>query len=160
MDYPTEWVNSSRVVEKPDKSLRICIDPKPLNKYIKREHFSIPRPNDILGRLARKKIFTVIDLKDGFWQLKLNKTSSDLCTFNTPIGRYKFCRFPFGLSSAPELFQRKMHEIFGDIDGVDIYFDDLIISAKDDLTHDKILQKVYDRKLSNNIKFSKNTIQT
>lgn len=48
VNYPTDWVNSLMIAEKPNKSLRLCIDPKPLNKYIKREHFQIPTSTDII----------------------------------------------------------------------------------------------------------------
>ena len=60
-------------------------------------------------------------MKDGFWQVKLDEESSRLCTFNSPFGRYSFCRLPFGISSAPEVFEKKVTETFGDIDGVELY---------------------------------------
>lgn len=56
----------------------------------------------------------------------------------TPFGRYKFNRVPFGLSCAPEMFQRKIIQIFGDIPGVIIYFDDMGIIAGDEIEHDKL----------------------
>lgn len=159
VDYPTKWVNSLMIVEKPDKSLRLCIDPKPLNKYICREHFSIPTSSDIIGKLTGNKIFTVIDMKHGFWHLSLDKDSSDLCTFNTPFGRYKFKRLPFGISSAPEIFQRKCFEIFGDIKGLSIYFDDLILASKNENEHDKSLLEIFKRAREHNIKFNFKKLQ-
>lgn len=77
----------------------------------------------------------------------------DLCTFNTPFGRYQFNRLPFGIASAPEIFQRKCLEVFGAIVGVQIYFDDLIIYGKDEVSHDLAFKSVLDRALANNIKF-------
>lgn len=159
VDYPTEWVNSLVIVEKPTGALRLCLDPKPLNKYICREHYLIPKCDDILSRLVGKTMFSVIDMKDGFWQLQLNKESSDLCTFSTPFGRFKFNRVPFGISSAPEIFQRKCYEIFGDIPGVEIYFDDIIIAGKTELDHDRALKCVIERALKNGIKFNYNKFQ-
>ena len=152
--YPTDWVNSLMIVEKPDKSLGLCIDPKPLNTYIKREHFMIPTSTDIISKLTGKSIFTVIDMKDGFWQLKLNKESSDVCVFNTPFGRYKFNRLPFGISSAPKLFQRKSYEIFGQINGVNIYFDDIILASDNETEHDITLKKVFETAQANKIKLN------
>lgn len=154
VSHPTKWVNSLMIVEKADGSLRLCIDPKPLNKYIKREYFTIPTSNDIMSKLIGKNTFSVIDMKDGFWQLTLNEKSSDLCVFNTPFARYKFVRLPFGISSSPELFQRKCYELFGDIQGVSIYFDDLIIAGKSEADHDQILYKVLERAKENNVKFN------
>uniref|UniRef100_A0A182XPW2 Reverse transcriptase domain-containing protein n=1 Tax=Anopheles quadriannulatus TaxID=34691 RepID=A0A182XPW2_ANOQN len=86
VEYPTDWVNNMQIVEKPNGALRICLDPKPLNECIKREHFLIPKSEDLLSRMTGKKIFTVLDLKNGFWQLKLDRKSSDLTTFMTPYG--------------------------------------------------------------------------
>ncbi|XP_024891008.1 uncharacterized protein K02A2.6-like [Temnothorax curvispinosus] len=136
VDYPTDWVNNMQIVEKPDGSLRICLDPKPLNMCIKREHFLIPTAEDIVSQLSGKHIFTVLDLSNGFWQMELDRKSSDLTTFMTPFGRFRWNRVPFGLNSAPEMFQKKMIQIFGDIPGVKIYFDDIAISGSDLVEHD------------------------
>jgi len=106
-DEPTDWVSSLLLVEKKDSSLRLCLDPRDLNKAIKREHYKIPTVEDVASRLHGKRIFSIVDLKDGFWNIKLDNESSKLCTFNTPFGRYSFCRCPFGISSIPEVFQKK-----------------------------------------------------
>lgn len=77
--------------------------------------------DEIAGKLSNKQFFTGLDMKDGYWQVCLDASSSDLCTFGTPFGRYQFTRMPFGINSAPEVFQRKNYEIFGDLQGVGIY---------------------------------------
>lgn len=56
VEYPTDWVNNLQVVEKPNGDLRICLDPKPLNVCIKREHFLIPTINDFVSKLCNKKV--------------------------------------------------------------------------------------------------------
>ena len=94
-DEPTDWVNSLLIVEKKDSSLRLCLDPLDLNKAIKREHQMIPTVEDIVSKLHGKRLFSKVDLKDGFWNIKLDDESSKLCTFNTPFGRYSFCRLSF-----------------------------------------------------------------
>lgn len=81
-------------------------------------------------------------MKDGYYQVKIDDQSSDYTAFGTPFGRYKFLRLPFGIISAPEVFQRKNYEAFGDIDGVGIFFDDIIVSGKDEREHDKNLRLV------------------
>ena len=127
---PTDWVNSLVIVEKRDKSLRLCLDPKDLNLAIKREHFMIPTSADVISQMAGNKLFTVLDQKDSYWQVKLSEASSDLCTFNTPFGRYSFQRMPFGISSAREVLQRLNHQVFGDIQNVHIIADDMIIATQ------------------------------
>ena len=89
-EKPTEWVNSLVIVEKRDQLLRLCLDPKDLNKAIMREHHMLATSQDVVSQLAGKRLFTVLDQKDSFWQIPLTKGSCDLCTFNTPFGRYSF----------------------------------------------------------------------
>jgi len=66
--------------------LRICLDPQHLNKNIKDEQFPIPTLNEIIPNLKNKMFFTVLDLKDGFWQIGLTETSSNLCSFASLLG--------------------------------------------------------------------------
>lgn len=94
-----------------------------------RQHYSIPTADEVLCILAGKKIFTVLDEKDGYWQINLDKESSLLCTFNTPWGRYRFKRLLFGIKSASEVFQQRNCETFGDITDIHIIADDMIIAA-------------------------------
>ncbi|GBN77551.1 Retrovirus-related Pol polyprotein from transposon opus [Araneus ventricosus] len=159
VNKPTEWVNSLVIVEKPNGKLRICLDPRNLNKAIKREHYVIPSVDEIMSRLEGKQCFSVLDLKEGFWQVPLDKDSAELCTFNSPFGRYKFNRLPFGICSAPEVFQKKNQKLFGYIKGVEICFDDLFIAGKNKEEHDKILVEVLERAKENNIKSNSNKFQ-
>ena len=76
------------VVKKPGK-LRLCLDPKDLNKALKRPNYPMPTIEGILPELAKAQVFSVLDAKDGFWQVKLTEVSSDLTTFATPFGRFK-----------------------------------------------------------------------
>lgn len=159
VSHPTDWVNNLQIVEKLNGDLRICLDPKPLNACIKREHFLIPTMDNFASELCNKKIFTVIDCSNGFWQIELDDKSAELTTFMTPFGRYKFNRLAFGLNCAPEIFQRIMVLVFGDIPGVLVYFDDIAIVATDESEHDKILQTVIERARLYNIKFNSKKIQ-
>ncbi|CAH1232986.1 RTL1 [Branchiostoma lanceolatum] len=128
VDEPTEWVNSLVVVEKPKSGkLRICLDPRDLNKAIKREHYQLPTLEDISTRLAGSKYFAVVDARSGYWQICLDEESSKLTTFNTAFGRYRFTRLPFGVHSAQEVFQKKMDSIFGGLEGVEVIVDDILV---------------------------------
>ena len=136
---PTEWVSSLLLVSKPGK-LRICMDPRDLNRAIKREHYQMPTIEEIATRLSGARVFTVVDAKNGFWQVELDEETSRLTTFNTPFGRYRWKRMPFGISSAPGVWQRKMHETIEGLDGVEVIADDFLITGKDDAEHDANLQ--------------------
>ena len=159
MDQPTDWVHNLVIVEKKNDSLCLCLDPRDLNKTVKREHYKIPTAQKISSHLAGKKVFTTLDLKDDYWQIELDKQSSLLCTFNTPFGRFRFTRMPFGLNSASEVFQKKNEEAFSGINGIHIMADDVIIAAATVEEHDAILCRVLERARERNIKFNWEKLQ-
>ena len=134
---PSDWVNSMVTVIKPNGKLRICIDPRDLNKAIKREHFPTKTVEEVVARMPNAKIFSVLDASSGFWQIELDQESSKLCTFNTPFGRYRFKRLPFGICSAQDVFQHVMSEIFSGIEGVEVIVDDLLIWGENQQQHDE-----------------------
>ena len=148
---PTSWVNSMVVVPKKDGKLRICLDPKDLNLAIQREHYPLPTIEEIATRLHGAKLFTVLDVRHGFWHVPLDEASSFLTTFNTPFGRYRWKRMPFGISSAPEVFQRKMHEVTEGLRGVEVIADDFVVvgfgESVEDATadHDSNLEAFLER---------------
>lgn len=100
---PTEWVNALIVVEKPRTSkLRVCLDPRALNKAIQRPQYPLLTLEDVTRKLAGARYFSVLDVRSGYWAIKLSKPSSLLTTFNTPFGRYRFLRLPFGINIAQD----------------------------------------------------------
>ena len=141
---PTEWVSSLVTVVKPDK-ICLCIDPKDLNKAVKREYYPMKTVEDVLTRLPGAKIFSTLDATSGFWQIPLDEESSFLTCFNTPFGRYRFQRLPFRIKSAPEVYQRVMEELFDDIEGCEVIADDIMVWGRDEEEHDQRLKKVLAR---------------
>ena len=123
---PTEWISSMVIVPKKDGKLRICLDPQDLNRAIQREHYPLPTIDEIATRLHGAKVFTVLDVRQGFWHVPLDEKSSLLTTFNTPFGRYRWKRMPFGISSAPEVFQHCMHEVIEGLQGIEVVADDFV----------------------------------
>ena len=154
----TDWVNSLVIVEKKDASLRLCLDPKDLNKSIKREHYKPPTAETISSKLNGKRIFTIIDMSNCYWHKNLDEESSLLCTFNTPFGRYKFNRLPFGICVASEITQRMVDNNFSDISGVIGVHDDITVAGKDTAEHDNALKQVLERARSRNIKFNRSKV--
>jgi hypothetical protein len=78
---PISWVSSCLMVVKP-KKVRICIDPKDLNKALKRRHYPLPTIEEILPNLSRAKAFSVLDARNGFWHVELDKESSLLSSIH------------------------------------------------------------------------------
>ena len=110
VEQPTDWVNSFVCTTKPSGGVRLCLDPKDLNRAIKRPHHFTPTFEDILPKLNNAKFFSILDARSGYWNIKLDDESSYYTTFNTPYGRYRFLRLPFGLVCAQDVFQRKVDE--------------------------------------------------
>ena len=131
---PTEWCAGMVVVP---KKVRICVDLKPLNQSVFRE---VPKVDDTLAQLSGAKVFLKLDANSGFWQILLSQPSRLLTTFITPVGRYCFNKLPFGISSAPEHFQRRMSEILGGLEGVLCQMDDVLIFGKDQTENDGRLE--------------------
>ena len=151
---PTEWVNSMVTVVTP-KKIRICMDPKDLNEAIKREHYPLLTVEEVVSRMPKAKYFSVLDANKGFWQIKLDEESSKLCTFNTPIGRYRFLRLPFGISSAPEVFQRAIAQMIEGLEGVVNIIDDLLVWGDSVEEHDHRLRLLLQRAKENNLKLNR-----
>ncbi|KAK3087333.1 hypothetical protein FSP39_004790 [Pinctada imbricata] len=151
---PSEWVNSMVIVEKPNR-VRICLDPRDLNKAIMREHHPMKTVDDVAHQLSGAKVFSALDASSGFWGIVLDSESSKLTTFNTPFGRYRYKRMPFGVSSAPEVFQRKMSQIFEGIEGCAVIMDDILVWGKTIDEHNDRLHKVLEAVKRANIKLNR-----
>ena len=151
---PTEWVSSMVTVVKPNK-IRICLDPQNLNKAILREHYPLKTVEEVVAEMPRAKVFSVVDANQGYWQIQLDDESSKLCTFNSPSGRYRFKRLPFGISSAPEVFQRCLSQHLEGLEGVVNVMDDILVWGEDKESHDNRLRKLLDRLRSINLKLNR-----
>ena len=159
VDRPTEFVSNIMIVEKKPGALRLCLDPRPLNVAIKRERHAITTSGDVQAHLSGLKVFTVVDMKVGYWHVKLSGESSYYCTFNTPWGRNRFLRMPFGISSVSEITQKRNDETFDDIQGVHVIADDLIIATRDDQEPDNILHSVLSRARDKGVEFNSEKVQ-
>ena len=91
-------------VVKSNGKVRICLDLRRLNESVKRERYMLPNLEDVAPELAEAKIFSKLDASSEFWQIPLHESCTKLTTFVTPSGRFCFRRFPFGITSAPEMF--------------------------------------------------------
>ncbi len=152
---PRAWVNSMVTIWKPEKKkVRICMDPKELNAAIEREHYPMTTIEEVVTRMTGAKVFTTLDAQSGYWQIKLDKESSKLCTFNSPFGRFAYKRLPFGISCAGEMFQRIMSQTFEDLEGVEVIVDDILVWGENEQQHDKRLEKVMQRIRERNIKLN------
>lgn len=108
------------------------------------ERYPLPRVDDIFAKLNGGEVFTTLDLRQAYNQLPLDEEAKKMTVLNTHKGLFCFNRLPFGVSSAPAIFQRRMDGLLGDIPGVQVYLDDIIIAEKrNDLSRLKqVLQRL------------------
>ena len=137
VDEPTDWYAGMVVVPKQDGKVRICMDK--LNESVRRERHILPSVDHTLAQLGGAKVFTKLDANLGFWQIELSKESALLTTFITPFGRFCFNRLPFGITLAPEYFQKRMSEILSGLEGVVCMVDDELVLKKTQEGHDQCL---------------------
>ena len=161
VEEPTKWVYSAVVRAKSNGKVRVCIDPRPLNKALHRSHYPLPVIDDILQELGKARVFSKADLKDGFLQIELDDESSRLTTFQTPWDRHRWLRMPYEISSAPEYFQMKLDQSFQELPGIYRIADDLLITGQGDTMedadkdHDANLVRLLQRCREKNIRLNK-----
>eukprot|EP00731_Ephydatia_muelleri_P016289 Em0009g713a len=129
VDIPTPWCAGMVVAPKKNGSIRICVD-------FNREVHPLPTVDENLAQLSGAKMFSKLDANSGFWQIPLSENSKLLTTFVTPYGRCYFHKFPFGICSAPEHFQKRMSRILQGLPGVLCQMDDVLVYGKDKDEHD------------------------
>lgn len=140
-----DWCAGMVVAPKSSGEVRICVDLTRLNKSVKRENYPLPRVEETLALLEGSQIFSKMDANSGFWQIELEKQSREFTTFITPFGRFQFRKMPFGISAAPEFFQRQMTKILEGLEGVTCMMDDILVFGREEREHDERLKKVLKR---------------
>ena len=133
------------MTEKKNGAFRLYLNPKNLNEAMKREHTHIPMPEEVQTQQAGKTVFSVFDMRDSYWQVKLSEDSSCYTMLRTPWGRKRFLRMPFGIYSVSEVLQKRLYENFGDIDGVHTIHDDIIMVGANEKEDDEIVHRFMKR---------------
>ena len=159
------WINSFVIVESQDRQgkpkLRICLDPTNLNKAVIYEPYCFKTPEDIAHLLSNAVVLTTPDCNKGFWHQLLDEESSFLTTFNTEFGQFRFTVMPFGLSSAGDVFQRKLDSIFGKLQNIVVIADDIMTYGEkaDHSDHDIAFTNLLETAHKNCVKLNYEKIQ-
>lgn len=120
-------------VRKKNGTMRLCVDLRPLNSRVVKQKFPFPLIEDCLARLGNKKVFTLLDLRDGFHQIKVDSSCTKFFAFATPDGQYEYTRLPFGFSESPAEFQKRLVAILLPLireEEVIVYIDDIMIASE------------------------------
>ncbi|GFY44510.1 retrovirus-related Pol polyprotein from transposon 297 [Trichonephila inaurata madagascariensis] len=141
----SDYASQVLVVRKKDGSPRVCIDFRKLNRVLVKDHYPLPLIEDILDKLQNTRVFSTIDLRNGFFHVPVNKQSRPYTSFVTQNGQFQFLKMPFGLSICPSTFQRFINTVFRDLIVQKIvlpYMDDIVILAKNESEAIDRLKKV------------------
>ena len=141
------WSSPCLYVSKKDSTSRLVIDYRRLNKAVKYNAYPLPIINDLLAQLGGNKYFTTFDLKQGYLQIPLSEDSKELTAFICSEGLFEFNRLPFGVNTAPGLFQEMINHILGDCQHkfVMAYLDDIIIYSKTFEEHIQHINTILER---------------
>ncbi|KAA3466121.1 DNA/RNA polymerases superfamily protein [Gossypium australe] len=155
----SSWGAPILFVKKKDGSMRLCIDYQQLNKVTVKNKYPLPRIDDLFDQLKGATVFSKIDLRSGYYQLRVKDSDVPKTTFRTRYGHYEFFVMPFGLTNAPAVFLDLMNRIFRPyLDKfVVVFIDDILIYSRDENEHPEhlrtVLQILRDKQLY--VKFSK-----
>ncbi|GFW65231.1 retrovirus-related Pol polyprotein from transposon 297 [Trichonephila clavipes] len=133
------------VVHKKDGSPRVCIDFRKLNRVLVKDHYPLTLIEDILDKLQETRVFSTIDLRNGFFHVPVNKQSRPYTSFVTQNDQFQFLKMPFRLSTCPSTCQRFINTVFRDlvVQGIILpYMDDIVILAKNESEAIDRLKKV------------------
>jgi transposase InsO family protein len=144
--YPvksSDWASPIVPVMKSDGSVRVCADFKQtVNAAVEPDGYPLPNINELFSRLSGGQRFSKLDLSQAFSQMPLNEAAQQLCTINTSMGLLRYSRLPFGISTAPSMFQRVMDSLLTGIEHCAAFMDDVIVTGRNDESHLQNLRKV------------------
>jgi hypothetical protein len=153
------WGAPVLFVKKKDGTLRLCIDYRELNKVTVKNRYPLPRIDDLFDQLQGSSIYSKIDLRTGYHQLRIRPTDVEKTAFRTRYGHYEYMVMPFGLTNAPAAFMDMMQRVFHDLldSTVVVFIDDILIYSRSREEHEVhlriVLQRLRDHQLF--AKFSK-----
>ena len=142
---PTEWVSQMVAAKKKNTDqLRICIDPRDLNKALMRPHHPLKTVDEVASTIPGATVFSILDAKSAFWHIPLDDKSSYYTTLATPFGRYRYLRMPYGLTSGSEVYQQAIEQL---LEGTPckVIVDDIFIPGTNLADHDSNLKCVLNR---------------
>ena len=149
------WCNAVVLVCKKDGGLWFCIDFRQLNSRTKKDAYPLPRMQETMESMEGARFFSTMDLKLGFWQVKMAKDSQQYTAFMVgSMGVYEFLRMPYGLCNAPATFQRLMQNCLRELNLTYalIYLDDVIVFSRTEQEHLHRLWVVFGQFLEHGLK--------
>lgn len=148
---PSDWISPLVPVLKSDGDVRICVDMRQANRAIIRGKHPLPTMEQLIPKFRNAKIFSKLDLKSSFHQLELSEDSRHITTFICSQGLFRYKRLMFGISCAPECFQKHLERVLLPCEGVVNFIDDIVVFGSDETEHETRLKKVLQVLKDNNV---------
>ena len=152
----SEYASPIVLVKKKDDKRRLCIDYRSWNDLTIKDNFPTPHIEDNIAKLYNKKIFTTLDLKNGYYHVGVSEESIKYTSFVCQLGQFEFLKMPFDLCNAPRVFQRYIHNIFEELrktGQIIIYLEDFLIASPTPEEHTATLNKVFNIAVRNSLEF-------
>ena len=129
---------SGSISEKNDKTLRLCIDYRQLNRVTIKNWYPLPRIDDLFDQLRGAQVYSKIDLSTGYHQLRVREADIPKTSFRTMYRHFEFTVMPFGLTNAPTTFMDLMHKVFQPYldQFVVVFVDDILIYSQSEEEHE------------------------
>ena len=141
----SEWATPTVPVRKPNGSVHLCGDYKvTINPYLNVNQYPLPRPEELFATLNNGQHFTKLDLSEAYLQIELDDDAKKYLVINTHKGLYRFNRLPYGIASAPAIFQQSIEQVLPKLPKVVCYMDDILITGRTDKEHLQNLTSVFE----------------
>ena len=157
----SQYFNPVTLAHKKDGTRRLCIDYRLLNAKTVTEAHPMPRVQDIIDKLHNAKVFSVLDIRWGYWHVQMHPDDIHKTAFVTNEGHFEWLVLPFGLKNAPFCFQRIIQNVLGELlnNGCFNFFDDIIVYSPDMESHLELLRKVFEKLRQHNVRLRKEKCQ-
>lgn len=156
VNEPSPWVSPMVPVFKEDGDVRICLDMRCANKAIKRENHPLPTMHQLMPKFRKATYFSKLDISSAFHQVEIAENCRHITTFITSKGLFRYKRLMFGISSAPEHFQKIMERMLVGCEGVINFIDDIVVFGCNSDEHDSRLKHVLQILKDNDVLLNKN----
>ena len=151
----SEWGSPTFIVPKKDGRVRFISDFRHLNQMLNRKPYPLPPISDTLQQLEGFTYATSLDMNMGYYHISLSLAAADVCTIITKYSKYQYKRLPMGVACSPDIFQAKIYELLGDIEGTKAYIDDILVVKKGSFEeHLEQLNKIFWRCQKSNLKLN------